>query len=84
MMSNEKGLQEENIRVGTKQTIRMIELGQASEVYVAEDADPRVTSKVIDLCREREVKITFVDTMKNLGKACGIDVGAATVAIVHE
>ncbi|OPA73122.1 ribosomal protein L7Ae-like protein [Paenibacillus selenitireducens] len=83
-MSNEKGLQEENIRVGTKQTIRMVELGKATEVYIAEDADSRVTSKVILLCKSMDVKITYVDTMKNLGKACGIDVGAAMVAIVNE
>jgi large subunit ribosomal protein L7A len=84
LMSNEKGLQEENIRVGTKQTIRMVELGKATEVYIAEDADSRVTSKVILLCKSMDVKITYVDTMKNLGKACGIDVGAAMVAIVNE
>ncbi|MEH7087235.1 ribosomal L7Ae/L30e/S12e/Gadd45 family protein [Neobacillus drentensis] len=83
-MSNEKGLQEENIRVGTKQTIRMVELGKAIEVYIAEDADSRVTSEVILLCKSVDVKITYVDTMKNLGKACGIDVGAAMVAIVND
>jgi len=83
-MSNEKGLQEENIRVGTKQTIRMVELGQAIEVYIAQDADSRITSKVVLLCEDKGVKITYVDTMKNLGKACGIDVGAAMVAIVND
>lgn len=83
-MSYEKGLQEENVRVGTKQTIRMVELGKATEVYIAEDADSRLTSKVIQLCDTKGVKITYVDTMKNLGKACGIDVGAAMVAIVNE
>ncbi|WP_152395419.1 ribosomal L7Ae/L30e/S12e/Gadd45 family protein [Paenibacillus guangzhouensis] len=83
-MSNDKGLQEENIRVGTKQTIRMVELGKATEVYVAQDADSRITSKVVLLCEDKGVKITYVDTMKNLGKACGIDVGAAMVAIVND
>ena len=28
------------------------------------------------------VPITYVDSMKKLGKACGIEVGAATVAII--
>lgn len=83
-MSNEKGLQEENIRVGTKQAMRMVELGKALEVYVAKDADAKVTSKIIALCKKTDVKITYVDTMKNLGKACGIDVGAAVAAIVTE
>ncbi|CAH0120743.1 MULTISPECIES: ribosomal L7Ae/L30e/S12e/Gadd45 family protein [unclassified Paenibacillus] len=83
-MSYDKGLQDANIKIGTKQTMRMVELGQAVEVYVAEDADSRITSKVIALCKKAGVKVTYVDTMRNLGKACGIEVGAAMVAVVNE
>lgn len=82
-MSNDKGLQDAHVKIGTKQTMRMVEQGQADEVYVAEDADPRLTSKVIALCNRNSVKVTYVDTMDNLGKACGIQVGAAMVAIVR-
>lgn len=81
-MSNDKGLQDAHVKIGTKQTMRMVELGRAEEVYVAEDADPRLTSKVITLCKQHAVKVTLVDTMHNLGKACGIEVGAAMAAIV--
>lgn len=83
-MSNDKGLQDAHVKIGTKQTMRMVELGRADEVYVAEDADPRLTSKIIALCNQRAVKVTMVDTMLNLGKACGIDVGAAMAAIVRQ
>ncbi|GIO88351.1 ribosome-associated protein L7Ae-like [Paenibacillus faecis] len=83
-MSNDKGLQDAHVKIGTKQTMRMVELGRADEVYVAEDADPRLTSKIIALCNQRSVKVTMVDTMVNLGKACGIDVGAAMAAIVRQ
>lgn len=82
MMSNDKGLQDAHVKIGTKQTMRLVELDQAEEVYVAEDADPRLTSKIIYLCNQHSVKVTFVDTMDNLGKACGIEVGAAMAAIV--
>ncbi|WP_410772609.1 ribosomal L7Ae/L30e/S12e/Gadd45 family protein [Fontibacillus sp. BL9] len=83
-MSNDKGLQDAHVKIGTKQTMRMVELGRAEEVYVAEDADPRLTSKIIALCNQRNVKVTLVDTMHNLGKACGIEVGAAMAAIVSQ
>lgn len=83
-MSNDKGLQDAHVKIGTKQTMRMVELGRAEEVYVAEDADPRLTSKIIALCNQRSVKVTLVDTMTNLGKACGIEVGAAMAAIVRQ
>lgn len=84
MSSYEKVIQESNISVGTKQTLRMVELGKASEVYVAKDADPRITIKIVDLCNKQGVKLTYVDSMKTLGKACGIEVGAAMAATVNE
>ncbi|MDU4695982.1 MULTISPECIES: ribosomal L7Ae/L30e/S12e/Gadd45 family protein [Paenibacillus] len=81
-MSNDKGLRDAPVKIGTKQTMRMVELGRAEEVYVAENADPRLTSKIVALCNQHNVKVTYVDTMVNLGKACGIEVGAAMAAIV--
>ncbi|MFU1797276.1 ribosomal L7Ae/L30e/S12e/Gadd45 family protein [Paenibacillus azoreducens] len=81
-MSNEKGLQDAHVKIGAKQTMKLVELGQAAEVYVAEDAEFRLISKIESLCDKHGVKITYVDTMQHLGKACGIEVGAAMAAIV--
>ena len=36
---------------GVKQTRRAIEDGRAARVFLAEDADPRVTGPVEELCR---------------------------------
>lgn len=83
-MSYEKSLQANNISIGTKQTTRMVELGKAAEVFVAKDADPRITLKIAGLCKKMGIKVTYVDTMKQLGKACGIEVGAAMAAVVNE
>jgi large subunit ribosomal protein L7A len=83
-MSYDKVKQAENISIGTKQTTKMVELGKASEVFVAEDADPRMTAKIVNLCKKTGVQVTYVESMKQLGKACGIEVGAATAAIVNE
>ncbi|MBJ9993428.1 ribosomal L7Ae/L30e/S12e/Gadd45 family protein [Paenibacillus cellulositrophicus] len=81
-MSNDKGLQDAHVKIGAKQTMKLVELGQAAEVFVAEDAEHRLVSKVEALCTKHGVKITYVDTMHQLGKACGIEVGAAMAAIV--
>lgn len=83
-MSYEKVKQAKKLSIGTKQTARMIELGKATEVFVAEDADERITGKVVELCRATGVKVTRVDSMLALGKACGIKVGAAVAAIVND
>jgi large subunit ribosomal protein L7A len=83
-MSYDKVLQTGKVTIGTKQTIRMVELGLASEVFVAKDADPRITAKVIHLCKKSGIEVTYVDSMRMLGKACGIEVGAAMAATVNE
>ena len=68
---------------GTRQTMKALENGSASTVYIAGDADGRVTAPVVQLCREKGVRIYNVDTMAELGKACNIKVGAAVAAIIE-
>lgn len=82
-MSYEKVAQASNLIVGTKQTVRALKSGQVLEVFVASDADPRITESIVHTAKEMDVPVTTVDSMKRLGKACGIDVGATTVAIIH-
>ncbi|PZE19146.1 ribosomal L7Ae/L30e/S12e/Gadd45 family protein [Paenibacillus xerothermodurans] len=83
-MSYEKVKQAANIIIGAKQASRMVDSNKVSEVFVAKDADPRVTIKLVNLCHRRGVAITYVDSMKQLGTACGIEVGAAVAAVVNE
>jgi len=80
-MSYEKVSQAEKLIIGTKQTIKALETDLAIEVIIAVDADTRVINKVEALAKAKGVPITAVDSMKKLGKACGIDVGAATVTL---
>lgn len=80
-MSYEKVSQAKEIIVGTKQTLKALQKGEVSELIIAEDADAHVVNKVKILAAELGVPIETVDSMKKLGEACGIDVGAAAVAI---
>ena len=69
--------------VGAKQTRRALTSGQALSVYLAEDADPRVTQTIRELCAQHGVPVYDVPAMKELGRACGIAVGAAVAALVR-
>ena len=69
--------------VGAKQTRRAILSGRAAAVYLAQDADPRVTGAIRDLCAEHGVAVYDVPAMKQLGAACGIAVGASVAAAVN-
>ena len=68
--------------IGTKQTLKAIEKEVAITVFIARDADERVTGNLIKMSRSQGVEIVYVESMKQLGKACGIEVGAAAAAIV--
>lgn len=82
-LSYEKVMQAKNFIVGTKQTVKALRNGNVKEVLVAMDAAPMVTAEVINTAEELNIPITYVDSMKSLGKACSIEVGAATVALTH-
>ncbi len=70
--------------VGAKQLRKALLSDKAGCVYLACDADPAVTEPIVTLCRLHNVKAFFVQTMAELGKACGIDVGAAAAATAKE
>lgn len=68
--------------VGIKQTRRAVSEGLAKKVLIAQDAEAKLTGPIESLCQEKGVPVQWVETMKLLGTACGIDVGAAVVAIL--
>lgn len=70
--------------VGTKQTLKALEKGLAKKVFIATDAEQHVIKPLIRQCDEKGIPVVMVDTMKNLGKACGIEVGCAAAALVEE
>ena len=69
--------------IGAKQVGRALRSGQARRVYLADNADPRVTEPIEALCRQIDVPVERVSTMAHLGSACGIAVGSAVAAIVE-
>ncbi len=69
--------------VGVKQSVRAIECGDARCVFVAEDADTAVVRPVLKLCDKTDAQIIAVPTMRELGAACGIDVGAAVAVLLR-
>lgn len=68
--------------VGTKQLRKAVKNNRARYVFLAENADPAVTDPLADLCRENHIQITWVRSMAELGRACGIEVGAAAAAVL--
>jgi len=70
--------------VGMKQTLKLLSEDGLEEVLVAQDADAYVTKQIEELAREKNVRITYVESMKKLGRQCSISVGAAAAGIVKK
>ena len=58
--------------VGLKQVQRAVSAGRAGRVFLACDADPRLTRPLEGRCRERGVPVSGAHTMAQLGRACGM------------
>jgi len=69
--------------VGTKQTLRAVERGSALLVFIARDAEARITRQLEAVCRQRGVPVCEFESMKALGRVCNVEVGAASAAIVR-
>lgn len=54
---------------GAKQVTRALKNAKALRVFMAQDADPRVTEPIQDLCEDLGVDIEEVETMAQLGQA---------------
>ncbi|MDI3316701.1 MAG: ribosomal L7Ae/L30e/S12e/Gadd45 family protein [Bacillota bacterium] len=70
--------------VGTKQTLKAVQRGQARLVCIARDADRKLVEPLLRLCEERHVQVSWYENMKELGQDCGVDVGTAAAAILRD
>ena len=68
--------------VGVKQVRRALNAGRARRLYLAKDADPQLTLTLAEQARAQGVETLWLGSMKELGRDCGIAVGAAVAADV--
>lgn len=77
-------LKNTNHVIGIKQVTKAIKRGQAKKIFIAADAEARVTEPLIEIAKAQDVLLETLATMKELGAACGIEVGAAAVAVLED
>ena len=70
--------------VGARQVLRAVSGGTLQQAFIARDADPFVTRPVMDACEKSGVRFAEVESMEQLGKACGIDVKASVAGLLKE
>ena len=68
--------------VGVKQTAKALQKQTVSGVFIAADAEERITAPIKAECEKQNVDCLVVESMQALGKACGIHAGASAAAIL--
>jgi len=71
------------VKKGTNETTKAVERGQAKLVVIAEDVDPpEIVAHLPLLCDEKKIPYVYVPSKQKLGQAAGIEVAAASVAVI--
>jgi len=71
------------VKRGTNETTKTVERGIAKLVFIATDVKPpEIVAHLPPLCESRKVAYLFVPSKDELGRAAGIEVAAASVAVV--
>ena len=70
------------IRKGANEVTKSVERGLASFVVIAEDVEPEeVVMHIPMLCEQKKVPFTYVPSKDSLGKAIGMSVQCAAIAV---
>ena len=71
------------IRKGINEATKAAERGIAKVIVVAEDVDPpEIAMHLGPLCEEKKCKLFKVGSKNELGRAAGLDVSSAAIAVV--
>ena len=74
----------DKVVVGVKQLKKAVRDRRARYVFLAQDADPAITEPLAELCGGSDIHVAWVPSMAELGRSCGIEVGAAAAAVVDQ
>ncbi|GKX28463.1 50S ribosomal protein L7ae [Vallitalea longa] len=68
--------------IGMKQTLKALENQDVKVLYVAKDAQSKVTIKAIELAKSQQIPVVYINTMVELGSVCDVEVKTATAALI--
>ena len=68
--------------VGSKAVLRALKAGEAVRVYIASDTDTFLYQKVVRAAEDAGLRPVKAPSVKELGKACGLEIGCAAAALL--
>jgi large subunit ribosomal protein L7Ae len=75
----------EKVKKGANEVTKAVERGTAKLVVLAKDVQPEeIVAHIPIICEEKGIPYTYIATKEDLGKAIGLEVSTAAVAIIAE
>lgn len=75
-------LERTKLKIGFKEVLKAIEANRTQKVFVAEDCEDRIKNSLAEAAKNAGVEVEYAETMRELGKQCGIEVGTSCAAII--
>lgn len=69
------------LKVGQKEVKKLVANRMAEKVFIASDCDDAISDSIKKGATDAGAQVVTVETMKELGRICGIDVGASCAAV---
>ena len=69
---------------GLNSVLRKIDRGEALKVFLADDADEKLASKVRAASKERNIPVETAEDSQQLGRACALTRKTAVAAILKK
>lgn len=71
-----------DLLVGSKQTLKAIANNQAKMIFLAKDIDQPLKKEILEAVNNNNIPFEIVESKDELGRICGIDVSAASAALL--
>lgn len=76
--------QGKTMKIGFKEVLKAISGGCAETVYIAENSSEDMLSRLREALSGAECEVIYMQSTKELGAYCKIDVGASCAAVMKD
>lgn len=71
-----------DLLVGSKQTLKAIKNDEVKKIFLAKDIDQSLKDQILEAVNDNDIPFEIVESKTELGRVCGIDVSAASAALL--
>lgn len=75
-------LNKERLMVGYKQTLKALNENKVNTVYLAQNCADKIRLAVEEAASKTDASLIYMDSMRELGAMCGIEVGASCAVLL--